>query len=87
MKISTAQDIVDQLYTDNQQVNDEKQSLEAVCTRQNDKIENLRLQVENLKYLLLTGFDIGHEKSNEREQKLFWALKNAHDELDDLKTR
>lgn len=57
------------------------------------RLDNSRLQIENLKYLLVTGFDAMSTRApsaaslSEREKRMFAALKATNDEYDDLKYR
>lgn len=57
------------------------------------RLDNSRLQIENLKYLLVTGFDPMLTRApsavslSEREKRMFAALKATNDEYDELKYR
>lgn len=81
-ELTDLQDMVNELSTEKSML------LESLCT-QTEKLENSRLQIENLKHLLLSGTDFRANRSlkvdkSEREQQLVDLLKNTHEEHEEL---
>lgn len=96
-ELTDLQDIVNDLTKENQNLSEEKTLLYNSLCKQSEKVDNCRLQIENLKHLLLSGTDMrlnrvssslstcgADGKPSEREQKLIDLLKSTHDEHEEL---
>jgi len=54
-ELTDLQDTVNELIQENRQLSDEKSLLYETACKQSSKMDNYRLQIENLKHLLLSG--------------------------------
>ncbi|KAK3083835.1 hypothetical protein FSP39_003886 [Pinctada imbricata] len=72
---------VNELNDENEKLLDEKNLLlESLCT-QTEKLEHCRIQIEQLKALLISG---NFPERSEREKQLFELLKSAQEEREEL---
>ncbi|XP_050411238.1 cytospin-A isoform X2 [Patella vulgata] len=80
-ELGDLQDAVNELTEENERLADEKAVLlESLCT-QTEKLENTRIQVEQLKSLLLSG---NLPDISKREELLIDSLKSAQEEREEL---
>uniref|UniRef100_A0A914W4A3 Calponin-homology (CH) domain-containing protein n=1 Tax=Plectus sambesii TaxID=2011161 RepID=A0A914W4A3_9BILA len=91
-ELTDLQDIVNDLTTENSQLGDDKHTLAETIFTQSQKLDRNRLQIANLKHLLLSGPEFRRsppeaDESDGREQRLVELLRATHDELEDLKCR
>ncbi|GFS26636.1 cytospin-A [Elysia marginata] len=80
-ELGDLQDAVNELTEDNTKLTDEKAVLlESLCT-QTEKLENTRIQLEQLKYLLISG---ELPNKSDRDGHLLGLLKSAAEEREEL---
>ncbi|RUS83359.1 hypothetical protein EGW08_008862 [Elysia chlorotica] len=80
-ELGDLQDAVNELTEENTKLTDEKAVLlESLCT-QTEKLENTRIQLEQLKYLLISG---ELPNKSERDGHLLGLLKSAAEEREEL---
>uniref|UniRef100_A0A915L6P1 Uncharacterized protein n=1 Tax=Romanomermis culicivorax TaxID=13658 RepID=A0A915L6P1_ROMCU len=96
-ELTDLQDTVNDLIQENRLLFDEKSLLYDSLCKQSSKLDNYRLQIENLKHLLLSSTEISfkrrfanfrdedNQESNvDENQRLLEILKNTHEEYEDL---
>ena len=80
-ELGDLQQSVNELNTENEKLLDQKYVLlESLCT-QTEKLEHCRVQIEQLKSLLISG---NFPERSEREQQLLELLKGAQDEREEF---